>query len=391
MYKNIILILISLLIFGCAKSNKENTKPALNETSLNEIVLNAINGKKIYNDSLSGLIDYSLPLNSEYNDIKIDKVVSPFNKVFFVLLLEYPNPVYNRFAIYDSALHLMLMDKSLNGNIRMKTFNADKKQFIEVDESYLSKDVLEINRLSLYVIDSTASLGFRDFSKLATPANEYFQIITEISNGRINTNITSTKKSLINDKSDTFIYDSAQKKYLSPVQTFNNYVKGQVTGFKSKSEKPEISDEKSLLQSLGIVKDADTIKTASNLNSNSGYYLTIDEGWKEIKNLSLSGLAIRLKGNKYYNPTMGTNIFVAELPDGNPAEVFVKTGLRNIIQGKYRVRYSDKLVQRKFYVQYFEFSCGEKKYLMIFEASKFTYEKYKDIYQDIINSFVIDC
>lgn len=391
MYKNIILIFISLIIFGCAKTNKEKVKPSLNEQSLKEIALNAINGKKNYNDSLSGLIDYSLPLNSEYNDIQTQKIITPLDKTFFSLLIEYPNPVYNRFAIYDSALHLILMDKSLNGNLWMRTFNAGNKQFIEINESYLSKDVLEINRVSLYTADSTISPGFRTYTHLTTPTNEYFQKITDITPDKITTKLTSVKRSPISDKPETFIYDSAQRKYISPVQTFDNFVRKQVSSFKNKGEKPEITDENSVSKSVGIIKDSDIVKTTSGSNSKPGYYLNIDEEWKEIKNLSLTGLAIRLRGNKYYNPKMGTNIFVAELPDGNPAEVFVKTGLRNIIQGKYKVRYSDKQMHGKYYIQYFEFSCGERKYLMIFEASKYTYEKYKDIYQDIINQFVIDC
>jgi hypothetical protein len=391
MHKLIILTLLSLLVFGCEKAIKERPKPSLSENSLREIAVNAINGERIYNDSLSGLIDYSMPLNSNFNNLKVERFVTPANKTFFSLLLEYPNPVYNRFAVYDSALHLILMDRSLNGRIGMKTFNVNDRQFIEIDESFLSKDVLELNRVSLYRADSTITLGFRTFTKFTTPTNEYYQIITEISPDRIKTNLASIKRSLISDKSEISTFDNYQKKYLSPDHTFINFIKKQIAGFKRAAEKPEITNESSVLQSIGITKDADTIKTASNISGKSGYYLTMDEGWKEISDIGLDGFADRLRGNKYYNPLMGTNIFIAQIPGGDSAEVFVKTGFHNVKQGKYRVRYTDKIEQRKFYVQYFEFSCGERKYLMIFEASKYTYEKYKASYQDIINSFVMEC
>src|ERR1035437_1886370 len=391
MHKLIILTLLSLLVFGCEKAIKERPKPSLSKNSLREIAVNAINGERIYDDSLSGLIDYSMPLNSNFNNLKVERFVTPANKTFFSLLLEYPNPVYNRFAVYDSALNLILMDRSLNGRIGMKTFNVNDRQFIEIDESFLSKDVLELNRVSLYRADSTITLGFRTFTKFTTPTNEYYQIITEISPDRIKTNLASIKRSLISDKSEIFTFDNYQKKYLSPDHTFINFIKKQIAGFKRAAEKPEITNESSVLQSIGITKDADTIKTASNISGKSGYYLTMDEGWKEISDIGLDGFADRLRGNKYYNPLMGTNIFIAQIPGGDSAEVFVKTGFHNVKQGKYRVRYTDKIEQRKFYVQYFEFSCGERKYLMIFEASNYTYAKYKASYQDIINSFVIEC
>ena len=391
MHKLIIITLLSLLLFGCEKTIKERPKPFLSENILREIALNAIKGERVYNDSLSGLIDYSLPLNSNFNTLKIERFISPVNKTFFAILLEYPNPIYNRFAVYDSALHLILIDKSLNGKIVLKTFSLNERQYIEIDESFLSKDVLELNRVSLYRADSTVTLGFRTFTKFTTPQNEYYQIITEIFPDRIKTNLTSTKRSLISDKSEIFTFDDNRKKYLSTDNIFINFIKKQASEFKRAVEKPEITDENSVLQSVGITKDLDTIKNASNINGKSGYYLAIDEGWKEIRDIDLYGFAERLRGNKYYNPMMGTNIFIALIPQGDSAEVFIKTGLRNVTQGKYRVRFTDKIEQKKFYLQYFEFSCGKRKYLMIFEASKYTYEKYKATYQDIINSFTMEC
>jgi hypothetical protein len=391
MHKLIIITLLSLLLFGCEKTIKERPKPILSENILRDIAVNAINGKRIYNDSLSGLIDYSLPLNSNFNALKIERLISPVNKTFFAILIEYPNPIYNRFAVYDSALHLILIDKSLNGKIVLKTFSLNERQYIEIDESFLSKDVLELNRVSLYRADSTVTLGFRTFTKFTTPQNEYYQIITEIFPDRIKNNLTSTKRSLISDKSEIFTFDDNRKKYLSTDNIFINFIKKQASEFKRAVEKPEITDENSVLQSVGITKDLDTIKNASNINGKSGYYLAIDEGWKEIRDIDLYGFADRLRGNKYYNPMMGTNIFIALIPQGDSAEVFIKTGLRNVTQGKYRVRFTDKIEQKKFYLQYFEFSCGKRKYLMIFEASKYTYEKYKATYQDIINSFTMEC
>jgi hypothetical protein len=365
-------------------------RPVFNENVLRELTLNAIKGDRIYNDSLSGLIDYSLPLNSNFNDLKVDKIISPINKTFYEVLLENPNPVYNRFAVYDSALHLILMDKSLNGNVRWKSFKLNNLQFIEVDESFLTLDVLKLNRISLYKVDSTVSLDFRTFTKFMTPTNEYYQTITEISPEQIKTNITSLKKSILGNKSEIISLPQNQNNPIGN-NSFVNFIEKQVAEFKRLPKLSAITDETSALQSVGISKSEDTIKASSFINSKYGYYLTIDEGWKEIIDISLTGSINKLKGNKYYNPLMGTNIFIARLPENDSAETFVDTRLSNITQGKYKVRFTGKIEKGKFYVQYFEFSCGKKKFLMVFEASKFTYDKYKAAYQDIINSFVIEC
>jgi hypothetical protein len=390
MHKIIILALLSILAWSCKNTIKERPKQFLTENSLKEIAEKAINGERIYNDTLGGLIDYSLPLNSGFNTLQVERIITPVNKTFFALLMEYPNPVYNRFAVYDSSLHLVLMDKALNGNIGLKTINLDNRQYIEINESFLSKDILGINRVSLFRIDSAVTLVFRTFTKFSTPKNEYCQIITELSRERIITKLSSIKRSLLSNKSEIFMFDDKQKKYLSQGNIFINFIKAQDSAFKRVAEKPEITDQNSLLQSVGITKEADTIKTASNIMSKAGYYLTLDEGWKEIKDISLYVFTNRLRGDKYYNPIMGTNIFISQISGKDSAEMFVKTKLLNLTQGKYRVRFTKKTEQGKFYVQYFEFSCGERKYLMIFEASKYTYEKYKTTYQDIINSFEME-
>jgi hypothetical protein len=389
MQKIIIILFLSLLISGCEKSNKVTPRPSINEEIIRELTLKAINGNRSYNDSLSGLIDYSLPLNTNFNDLQIARTTTPINKTFYEILLEYPNPIYNRFAVYDSALHLILMDKSLNGKLGLKSFNINNQQFIEIDESFITKDIIEISRASIYNADSTVTPGFRLFTKCLMPTNEYYQVISEISRDQIKTKITSLKKSLISDKSDVLIPDIQNKFNASGI--FANLIEKQISGFKHVAKKPAIIDEISVLQSLGISKGADSIKSSSLINGVSGYYLTIDEGWKEIKDVNLSGYANKLKGDKFYHPLMGTNLFIAQVPEKDSAEAYINAKLSNITQGKYKVRFSGKIEKGKFYIQYFEFSCSKKKFLMIFEASKFTYDKYKIIYQDIINSFVIEC
>ncbi len=389
MLKFIIIALLIFLTAGCNKPVREYTKPQLNEIKLKEFAALAINGDRNYNDTLSGLIDYSLPINSNFNDLKIDRIHTPLNKTYFTILIEYPNPVYNRFAVYDSSLNLLLLDKSLNGILRMKTVSVNNLFLIEVDESFLSKDILSLNRVSLYKVDSLITLCFREYTSLTSSDNQYYQKISEISPERIKTDLSSVKSSPLTNKSEIFTFNDNLKKYLSPDQIFFNFIKNKVNSIKRTSDRPEITDDKSVLQSIGITKDADTIKTASNINTKAGYSLTLTEGWKEIRDITQVGLPDKLKGTKYYHPESGASIFIAPISINDSAEAFVRAKLGHVVQGKYKVRASEKVEQGKYFIQYFELSFGNARYLLIFESSKYTYEKYKSMYNDIINSFEI--
>jgi hypothetical protein len=389
MSKLIIIALLSIFIAGCHNTVKEYNKPLLNENKLKDFVAYAMNGDRNYNDTLSGLIDYSLPVNSSFNDLKIDRIHTPLNKTYFSILIEYPNPAYNRFAVYDSSLNLMLLDKSLNGILRMKTVTINNLFLIEVDESFLSKDVLGLNRVSLYKVDSLVTLCFREFTCLTTPENQYYQKISEISPERIRTDLSSKKLSSVSNKSEIFSFNDNLKKYLSPDQIFFNFIKDKISSIKRTSDRPEITDEKSVLQSIGITKDADTITTASNISAKAGYSLTLTDGWKEIRNVGQAGYSDKLRGSKYYHPESGASIFIAPISVNDSAEIYVKAKLDHVLQGKYKVRTSDKIEQGKYFIQYFELSFESYKYLLIFETSKYTYEQFKPMYTDIINSFAI--
>jgi len=389
MSKFIIIAFFILFAAGCNNTVKKTPKPQLNENKLKEFAAYAINGNRNYNDTLSGLIDYSLPVNSNFNDLKIERVHTPLNKTFFTILIEYPNPAYNRFAVYDSSLNLLLLDKSLNGILRMKTLTTNSLFLIEIDESFLSKDVLGLNRVSLYKVDSAVTLCFREFTSLISSENQYFQKISEISPERIRTDLSSKKTSFVSEKSEIFTYDNSLKKYISVDQIFFNFIKDKVNSIKRTSDHPEITDEKSVLQSIGITKDADTIKSASNISTKAGYSLTLTDGWKEIRRVSQVGLPDKLVGTKYYHPESGASIFIAPISVNDSAEYYVNAKLGRVIQGKYKVRTSEKIEQGKYIIQYFELSFDSSRYLLIFEASKYTYDKFKNMYSDIINSFAI--
>ncbi len=395
--KNIFITIFStavILASGCGlfNNNKEASMPA-NSGDIKTMVLKAINGDKTSNNLLSNLIDLQLPVLNDYNKITVDSARTFGGKKFYFIVLTFPNPVYNRFAIYDTTLRAYLIDKSLNGNVSFGTEELNNKRLFELTENFISKDVLELQRISLYqIFDTTANLVFRTYAKLKTPTNVFTQTLSEISEDRIKTLLGSSKKSIIQNKADVFVYNPAQKKYVSQDSVFDNFVKAQVIGFKYKTELPAITDEKSALASTGINSIPDTIKTTSNTRDSQGFTLTLTGNWNTLRNFMIDDLLNKkFQGTRYINEVIGASISVIMIPSGDSAEIYTDYKLPNVKEGKYRVRYSDKILLRKDFLQYFEYSCGTKKYMVILRASKYTYDEYKTIYENIINSFTIDC
>jgi hypothetical protein len=392
--KTTTLIILTLVLGSCSLFNKPKTDlRSCNSRSLRDLVVRAVSGDTGANKELSNFIDLNIPINNDYITLVIDSLSAKANKKFFIVLINYPNPIFNRFAIYDTALNIYLLDKSLNGYLNESVINLNENKLIKISESFISKDILQVFRISLYQInDTSANLSFRTFTKLTEPKIVFNQIIAEFSTERIRTELSSSKTSAISGKADIFLFDYAKKEYISQNNTFDNFVLEYIKNYTNIPDKPEITDKKSLYASIGIDIDLDTIKNTGNIKNTQGYTLTLTDNWKTLKDISiLDFFKTPLKGTKYINDIIGSYISVIALPEGDSSENYIDYKLTNSSAGKYRVRYSEKIDFKKDFTQFFEYSCGTKKYLLILTASKYTYDKYKDDLNNIINSFSINC
>lgn len=233
--KSILFIVILFLLTGCS-TNQKPGEENLNGNTLKKLVSKAIDGIYSANLQLSNLIDYSLPIVSNYNSFNVDSLKLS-NKTFYYVLLEYPDPRYNRFAVYDSSFFPQLIDKSLNGNIDLEKIKAGNKNFIKVDEAYLSKDTLLLNRLSLYSVDTSGVyLAFRTHTKFSKPNIVYSQDVTEISDSLIKTNIS------ISNKEDIFVFDSSAKKYISTQNIFDDFINNEIENFDYEPVKQQLTE-----------------------------------------------------------------------------------------------------------------------------------------------------
>lgn len=235
------LLLILVLIAGCSKDG--NSKK-INPGNFKGLVVQAISGDKEANNALQGLVDQDLPVNTSYNAMLADSFKSNGQRYYYVML-EYSNPVYNRYAVYNSKFNLLLLDKSLNGDIAMDFFVKDDITFIKLAESFISKGALSIKRLSLYkVSQDNVKLAFRSFYSLNKPDAFFSQELGTISKDTIITEIT-VPESLSTAKVDKFIYSPQKERYISENNYFDKIIKEQVKDFDFPATLPEIKDEKS--------------------------------------------------------------------------------------------------------------------------------------------------
>jgi len=391
----IILIIITvtfLSLSGCKKQGRETNQIKYNSRNITELVKQATNGNSVSNRLLHQLIDLALPIHNRYNQLTVDSLVTQNGKIFYTVLLSFPNPLYNRFAIYNKRLELFLLDKSLNGYLSESMIKAGNYNYIEITERFLTKDILKLERVSLYRITGTsADLIFRAFTKLKEPGITFTQSINEITENRIKTILGSSKFSKLRNKGDIFEYDNSLKRYISKANVFYKYIVNRIKRFRRKLKKPELVNRNSAMVSVGLNPNLIVTKTENTIN-NSGFSISLTKDWQELKHISITRfLNHEFVGTKFINNLLGSQITVIKIPPQDSSEQYINYKLDHVKEGKLLVRYSDRIFLGKESLQFFEYSCKTKKYLLIFEASKYTYDKYKNLYDNIINSFFIVC
>lgn len=234
------IILFVLAIFALAFSACSPGEEKLNSAKLRELIAQAMDRNREANIALKGLVDTELTSRKDFNSLRIDSGLVN-NKYYYSVLLEYFDPLLNRFAIYDDELRLYLVDKSLNGNISAQWTDKDNRHFVFVQERFLTKDVLSIDRLSIYeVYDTTAGLVYRSISRLVKDKHISTQTIENISADFIITKISGIAGSKSINQIDTFYFYASSKEYLSSNNLFNNFVKQEIDDFLWINTKPQI-------------------------------------------------------------------------------------------------------------------------------------------------------
>ena len=396
MYKKIIplfFIVISTiaLISGCGGQDKK----LFTVPGFQEVILRAMRGDAHANDTLSQLFDLSIPVNPRYNSFTIDSFSVKPGKRVYTVLLEYANPFYNRFAIYDSSLNLLLLDKSLNGNLLQTKFEQTKVPFIGITESFRSKDNIKLERLSLYGVKrDSAVLSLRIFLKYDDSTSVLRQELDHATGDIITMKISAEPSKLLSQQITRYALDTVNMRFRGDIELFTDAVNNMILKYKKKFSDDQIFDKKSALVSIGNLAPPDSDKNYSNAKDRkAGFSLTLPpSGWTTKKDINISSqLRKSMRGTLYSNDAEGAKIAVIEIPTSEMAEAYLFYNLDLSATKNYSVRYTEKIPFKRSYLRFFEYTCANKKYLLIFEAPQASYQTYGKEYEQIINSFNIDC
>lgn len=365
---------------GCSIFNKKAEGHSVPE--IQNLLNQAMRGNKEANSLLKNLIDSTFTRPVGFEQIQIDSIVSESNKYFTVVLV-HKNPFYNRFALYNNDLNLLLIDKSLNGSVELKPYFKDKKITIEARDFFVSKDSAHISRLSIYSqIRNSVALVFRNYVKLIMPDDVYKQEIAFSSKDSISTIISSAKEGEI--ARDVFIFDNIANRYISSNNTFEKLLLTEVSNLIVQPQNPQLMYD--------LSKRTDEIDDPSYFFQINHFLINVEKGWLLFRNYNASGnLKKPLTGFKYINDSLSASIFIAPLAMSDKAENYVNGKLGNKSKGKYTVLFSEPVEDNISIVRYFEYSCSNRKFLLMIQVNKSIFKTSKKYFEDIINSFVIDC
>ncbi len=375
------IILFLIIIFTCCSDKPEIPESGVvNGEMLQSLVVDALSGSLGANRLLSGLIDDDFSGRQDFNQLKIDSFYLE-GRTYFSIIIEYPNPELNLFAVYDQYLKFFLLDKSLNGNITARWKKLDDKNLILLSEKFISKENLLLERLTLYSItSSTANLFFRIFNKLEKEGNEYFQTITSITEDYILTAITGTSKAGLSVSADTFYCNTITGDYSSPNNFFYNFINDQVNGYFSEISNPQ------------IIFDRETSGSPKLIMDKKGFVIGATKEWDEITNYVVkNNLKKPFAGFSYINKSLGASVSIIKLPLGSFAEQFLNVKFGDAKGTNYKIRSTEIITSGRKNIQYIEHNCEGQRYLLIFEAPKSNFDDNKTIYTTLITSFRIVC
>ena len=367
-----VLTLSALLIAGCGSGNER-----IDKSDLENLITEAIDGDQDANVKLQGLLTSKHIGKDDYNQLFIDELKTN-DKIYYSVILEYFDPRLNVFAIYDENLNFYILDKSLNGYLNSEWSEIGTRKFVFLQERFFTKDVLSIDRLSIYELkEKNASLVYRSLSRFVKDNALSYQRVESITKDYILTKTNGPIDSRINNQLDTFYFKPESRKYLSKDNLFDNYVRQEVTSFIWATSKPQVTED-------FIDAESDTVA--------KGFKITLDSEWKKFpKFIEDKRIKQSLEGVKYVNISHGSSFTVLQIPQGEDGEKYSPYILTETIKGKYRIRASAVFENGNNYLQIFEHSCGNTKYLLLFECPMSIYLENRKVFSDIINSFSIDC
>jgi hypothetical protein len=314
---------------------------------------------------------------------------------YYTLLIEYPNPLYNRFAVYDTSFRLLLLDKSLNGNLSQKFTGNDLMSFVAVTEKFRAKDSIKLERINLYMLrNSTVTKTMSTFISFDDGKSQLTQAIDNIDGTTINTSYSCQPSKLLALSGDSYAVDLSSGKSRSANSELDIKVLQLIDAY----AKPYSPNQLYNKQLENVAKKEDTTAGAPSaseglVDKKMGFYMNLtSQAWRLQKDVYITQYLNKPhKGFLYLNEAQGTSISVIELFYGESSEGFINYPLSQEVKKNYTVKFTDKILVQRNYIRFFEISCSTRKFLVILNAPRLSYDAHMNEYQDMVSSFTIDC
>jgi len=95
------------------------------------------------------------------------------------------------------------------------------------------------------------------------------------------------------------------------------------------------------------------------------------------------------EGTRFINNVIGTTISIIKIDDIENVNEYTNFPFINETNNRIKIKSTEKMIYGKSFYQLYEYIGKEVSYLLIINGSKYTYNKYESLYNEIINSFNI--
>lgn len=380
---NICLIVFAILFLSC--SGEKEKERSINGSEINKQLISFFQGDST-SIKLFSFLDYEIdPKLIPLQSIGIDSILANNSTKLYSVIVESELPVFNRLFFVDEELNLLMIDKSINGNLDF-SWLVDSVRIIGVlQEKFNSKQTLGLTRTSLYLFDgSNIDLVFRDLTGLSYKGKSVDSKIEFLSDSRLILRTFSNDFPKLKNVEIKYNFGKLSKRFVSlenPIKTTALELITKIDGNNNL-----IKDEASIQEITNSL-----VSNQLSLTDGYNYSLSVNNEWAKIENVSIANhLLVELKGIQYINNKIGAVLSVIKIHSDNNAEDFTDHKL-NADKKKKNFRSSETFEQGKIVYKIFEYSCNNEKYILIFEGPKFTYDNYSSSLEKLVYSFEVDC
>jgi hypothetical protein len=349
-------------------------KPA---SEIERLVRDAAEGDRAANEAMSELFDPADFPDEPINRISLDSVAFGGEK-FLGVLVEFPDSRYNRFAVYDADLRLMLVDRSLEGNLFIDAASFEDKGAFSIVERRVEKEYLIHRDLRLYRVElDSAFLALNAALEYRQPTLVLARRVDTVTAEGISSTVTAPAGLDFVAGDESFVYDPERAQYVNPENRLDSLIEDLAASFDPLNERPK-------------PKDAETFAIYPPFNAEaSDVYFYAPKQWRKQNRARLSDeLAKPARGARYYERG-GASLYVFAIKSGERASDYADAPFVQSSEHEYRVASSEYVRRGSNMVRYVALSDGDAERFVVLVAPHTTFVQNRALYDYIVSSLRI--